>query len=185
MGARPLMCVEQRRQTHAGAARAGECVLEEGCAGPASHLSTLPSAFFSSWGQHDGVGADGVMVAMSWASCGWRREQRRLKEESHCQLQASNFGATAGAETGASEDSQQQDGNRDPWLFQLLSGFGLTVADWLCLQPSSALILSQSLCPPAEVGSGRQQPSGHMCSLPRAAFARAADGAWVSPSEMI
>lgn len=71
-------------------------------------LPALPSAFFSSWAQHDRAGADGVMVAMSWASCGWRREQRRFRGESHCQLQASNFSATAGAEAGASEDSQQQ-----------------------------------------------------------------------------
>lgn len=42
-----------------------------------------------------------------------------------------------------------------------------------------------SVCPPAEVGSGRQQQSRHTCCLPRAATARAADGAWVLPSEMM
>lgn len=108
MGARPPTCVEKGKGTHAGAASAGKGVLGEGWAGPPSLLSALSSAFFSSWGQHERTGADGVMVATSWASCGWRREQRRLRGESHCQLQASDFGATAGAEAGASEDSQQQ-----------------------------------------------------------------------------
>lgn len=103
----PDLCGE-RKGAHAGAASAGKGVLGEGWAGPPSHPSALSSAFFSSWGQHERTGADGVMVATSWASCGWRREQRRLRGESHCQLQASDFGATAGAEAGASEDSQQQ-----------------------------------------------------------------------------
>lgn len=82
MGARSPTSVEQGRGTHAGAASAGKGFLGEGCAGPASHLPALPSAFFSSWGQHERIGAGGVMVAMSCAGCGWRREQRRLRGES-------------------------------------------------------------------------------------------------------
>lgn len=61
--------------------------------------------------------------------------------------------------------SRWLDGNRNLWLFKLLSGFGLTAADWLCLQLSSAPVLSQPLCPPAEVGSGRQQQSRHTCCV--------------------
>lgn len=116
-------------------------------------------------------------------SCGWRREQSRLRVKSHCQPRHPAVVALLELrlERLRTHSSRWLDGNRELWLFKQLSGFGLTVAAWLCLQPSSALVLSQSLGPPAEVGSGRQQKS----CLPRAASARAADGAWVLPSEMI
>lgn len=99
--------------------------------------------------------------------------QRRLRGESQCQPQAP---AQLELRLEPLRTCRWLDGSGDLGLFKLLSGFGLTVADWLCLQPSSAWSCP-SLCPPAEVGSGRQELSGHTCCLPRAATARAADGA--------
>lgn len=106
MGARPLTCVEQGKGTHTGAASAGKGVL--GQCRFCHHLSALPSACFSNWGQPDRVGADGVMAGHELGQLWLEEGHRRLRGESHGQLQASNFGAPTGAEVGASEDAQQQ-----------------------------------------------------------------------------
>lgn len=179
-GCQTLGCVERGRETHAGLPGLGRA-FGRGLCRSASHLCTLPSAFFSSWGQHDRVGADGAMMAMNWASCGWRREQRRFRWESHCQLQASNFGATAGAEAGASEDSQQQ-------MVGWQEG-PVVVEAAVRLRPrcSRVAVPGAQQCPgavPVSVSSAEVGSAGSSC-LPRAATARAADGAWVLPSEMV
>lgn len=184
VGARPPTCVEKGRGPMLGLpvlgrvfwGRAGQVL-------PVTHLHCLQLSF------PVGVSMKGLGLMESWwpragpvVAGGGSRGDLEGNHTVSCRHPTLVPLLELRLEPLRTHSSRWLDGNRNLWLFKLLSGFGPTAADWLCLQLSSAPVLSQPLCPPAEVGSGRQQQSRHTCCLPRAATARAADGAWVLPS---
>lgn len=177
VAARPWTCVEQGRGSHAGLPGLGGAFWGRAVQDCQSPVHIAFSFLFQ-------LGLE-VMVARSWASCGWRREQRRFGGESHCQLQASSLGATAGAEAGASEDRQQQMVGWQAVVVQAV------VRPWPGC--SRVAVPAAQQCPgpvPISVSSCCrglwQAATGRVFVLPaQGCLCQSSNGAWVLPSEMI